>query len=48
MIPLIIPLDAEPSDAQKQEIIALIRAGLGEAEIRIAASYHDSAFLDAP
>ena len=31
--------DAEPNDAQKQEAIALIRAGLGEAEIRIAASY---------
>ena len=34
-----IPLDSEPSDAEKEAIVALILAGLGEAEIKIAASY---------
>jgi hypothetical protein len=34
-----IPLDAEPSEAHKKEAIALILAGLGEAEIKIAGSY---------
>lgn len=38
MIPMI-PLDAEPNEAQKHEAIAIVLAGLGEAEIRIAASY---------
>jgi hypothetical protein len=34
-----VPLDSEPDQAAKQEIIALILAGLGEAELKIAASY---------
>src|SRR5271166_6530579 len=34
-----IPYDAQPDEAQLQEAIALVRAGLGEAEIKIAASY---------
>ena len=34
-----IPLNSEPDEAHKREAIALIRAGLGEAEIRIAGSY---------
>jgi hypothetical protein len=34
-----IPLDAEPDEAQKRDAIALILGGLGEAELKIAASY---------
>lgn len=34
-----IPLDAEPDEALKKEAIALILAGLGEAELKIVASY---------
>ncbi len=34
-----IPLDAEPDEALKKDAIALILAGLGEAELKIAASY---------
>lgn len=34
-----LPLDAEPDEAEKQQITALILAGLGEAELKIAASY---------
>ncbi len=33
------PLDAEPDEAHKQEAIELILKGLGEAELKIAASY---------
>ena len=39
------PLDDEPSETDKQEAIALIIAGLGEAEIKIAASYTAPFFL---
>ena len=34
-----IPLDAEPNEAQKQEAIELILNGLGEADLKIVASY---------
>ncbi len=34
-----IPSDDEPSESQKKEAIALIVGGLGEAELKIAASY---------
>jgi hypothetical protein len=34
-----LPYDSEPDEAQIHEAIALILAGLGEAEIKIAASY---------
>jgi hypothetical protein len=33
------PFDPEPGDAEKRELVALILAGLGEAEIKIVASY---------
>jgi hypothetical protein len=34
-----IPLESEPSEEMKHEAIALVRGGLGKAELEIAASY---------
>jgi hypothetical protein len=38
VIPPLIPLDAEPDPAQIAEAIAVIKGGLGKAEIEFAAS----------